>query len=64
MRLNFLDKVFLVILIIGGVNLAILGVFGLDLISWIFGVLSLGTRTIFVIIGLAAIYSIFRFFRH
>lgn len=54
-----MDKVALTILIIGGLNWGSIGIFGFDIIGWIFGgQLTVGSRIIFVIVALAAIWCI------
>jgi uncharacterized membrane protein YuzA (DUF378 family) len=54
-----LDKIALTILIIGGLNWGSIGIFGFDLVGWIFGgQLSAGSRIVFVIVALAALWCI------
>ena len=56
-RLNWLDWTAFVLLIVGGLNLGLVGFFSFNLITAVFGVTFGGV--IFAIIGLAAIYSIY-----
>lgn len=59
-----LDKLALSILIIGGLNWGSIGVFQLDLVSWLFGGMSsIISRVIFVLVGLSAIWCISILFR-
>jgi uncharacterized membrane protein YuzA (DUF378 family) len=58
-KLTSLDWLALVLVIIGGVNWALIGFFSFDLVGAIFGSLSVLTRIIYVLVGLAAIYLIF-----
>jgi uncharacterized protein len=54
-----LDKIALTLLIIGGLNWGSIGIFGFDIVGWIFGgQLSAGSRIVFVIVGLAALWCI------
>ncbi|HCW80051.1 MAG TPA: DUF378 domain-containing protein [Ruminococcaceae bacterium] len=54
-----LDKIALTILIIGGLNWGCIGLFGFDVIGWIFGgQLALGSRIVFVIVAVAAFWCI------
>lgn len=46
----------IVLLIIGGLNWALVGLFGFDLIAAIFGQLSVVSRILYVLVGLSAIY--------
>lgn len=50
------SKFLLVLLIVGGLNWGIYGAFGLDAIGWLLGG-SLGwlARTVFIVVGLAAL---------
>ena len=63
MKRNWLDVISLILIIIGGINWGLVGFFGIDLIGMIFGELSVVTRTIFVLVGLAAIYSLVLFWK-
>jgi uncharacterized membrane protein YuzA (DUF378 family) len=58
-----LDRVALVIVIIGALNWLSVGLFKLDLVGSIFGTASFITRTIFTIVGIAGLYSISLLFR-
>lgn len=58
-RLNVLDWVALVLVIIGALNWGSIGIFNFDFVSAIFGVMTTITRIIFTLVGLAGIYIIF-----
>jgi len=58
-----LDRVALVLVIIGALNWLSVGLFRYDLVAAIFGTASLITRTIFTIVGIAGLYSISLLFR-
>ena len=54
-----LYKICLVLLIIGGLNWGLVGLFSFNLVGWLFGgVASVLSRIIFVIVGVAAICAI------
>lgn len=54
-----LYKICLVLLIIGGLNWGLVGLFSFNLVGWLFGgVTSVLSRIIFVIVGIAAICAI------
>jgi uncharacterized membrane protein YuzA (DUF378 family) len=59
MKYNAMDWIVLVIIIIGGLSWGLVGLFNFDIIAAIFGVMSTVTRVIYVIVGLAALYSIY-----
>lgn len=58
-----LDRVALVLVIIGALNWLSVGLFRYDLVASIFGTASFLTRTIFTIVGIAGLYSISLLFR-
>lgn len=57
-KLTSLDWLALVLVIIGGLNWALIGFFSFDLVAAIFGVMSVLTRIIYVLVGLSALYLI------
>ena len=57
--MNALDWVALVLMIIGGLNWGLIGLFGFDLVASIFGEMSPLSRAIYTAVGLAALYSIY-----
>lgn len=58
-RLTTFDWIALVLLIIGGVNLGLIGFFDYDLVIGIFGVSSLATRIVYAAVGLSGLYIAF-----
>lgn len=55
----------LILVIIGAVNWGLIGFFGYDLVASIFGgQLSLVSRIIYAVVGLAGLYAISFFFRN
>ena len=60
----FLDKIALVLAIIGGLNWGSIGIFQFDLVGFLFGgQSSTFSRVIFTLVGLAAIWCISLLFR-
>lgn len=57
--LNALDWIAMIILIIGGLNWGLVGLFSFDLIAAIFGSMSVISRIIYVVVGLSALYAIY-----
>ncbi len=59
-----MDKIALTLLIIGGLNWGLVGIFEFDLVAWLFGgqtaVLS---RIVYVLVALAAIWAVPMLFR-
>ena len=60
MKMNPLDWVTLVLVVIGGINWGLVGLIGLDLVATIFGAMSFITRVVYILVGLSAIYTIIR----
>ena len=56
--MNTLQKICLCITIIGAINWGLLGFFQFDLVAAIFGDMSIFSRIIYAIIGIAGLYSI------
>ena len=60
-----LDKIALFILLVGGINWGLVGLFGFDIIAWAFGgSASVMSRILYIVVALAAIWCISLFFRH
>lgn len=57
MDTQIIDKIAMVLVIIGGLNWGLYGLMGMDLVATIFGSGTLAT-IVYVLVGLAAIYAI------
>ena len=61
---EMLDKIALVLLVIGGLNWGLVGIFQFDLVSWLFGgtgaVLS---RAVYILVAISALWCITLLFR-
>ena len=55
-----LDVIVAILLVIGGLNWGLVGLFDFDLVATIFGKLSGLSRLIYGIVGLSAVYQIFQ----
>ena len=59
-----LDKIALVLTIIGGINWGLIGLFQFDLVAWIFGGQdAIVSRVIYTLVGLAALWCVSLLFR-
>ena len=59
-----MDKIALWILIIGGLNWGMVGIFSFDLVAWAFGGSdTLISRIVYILVALSAIWSITLIFR-
>jgi uncharacterized protein len=48
----------MVLLIVGGLNWALVGLFDVDLVALLFGAMTVPSRIIYVLVGLAAVYAL------
>ena len=53
-----LDYTILTIVIIGAINWGLIGFFDFDLVSTLFGQMSLFTRIIYAVVGIGGLYAI------
>ena len=53
MKRNWLDILALILIIIGGINWGLVGFFKFDLVSFLFGDLSMITRIVFAIVSIS-----------
>ena len=58
-NLNAFDWIFLVLLIIGGINWGMIGLFNIDLVGSLFGVRSILSRAVYDLVGLSALYTLY-----
>lgn len=56
---NPIDWTAMVLVVIGGLNWGLVGLFQFDLVQAIFGGVAWLARTIYVLVGLAAVYMIY-----
>jgi uncharacterized membrane protein YuzA (DUF378 family) len=57
--MSALDYLAMALLIVGGLNWAMVGLFEVDMVATIFGPGSPAARLVYVLVGLAALYSIY-----
>lgn len=53
-----LDVIAAVLLVVGGLNWGLVGVFHFDLVAAIFGDMSVLSRIVYILVGVAALYQI------
>jgi len=58
MKMNALDKAVYTLLVVGGLNWGLVGFFKYNLVDKIFGVESTGSRVVYALVGLAAVYGV------
>ena len=58
------DKLALILLVIGGVNWGLVGIFEFDLVAWLFGgAASIISITIYILVAISAVWCISLLFR-
>ena len=58
-KMNALDWIAMVLLIVGGVNWGLVGLFNFDLVAALFGTQTAVSRVVYTLVGLSALYSIY-----
>ena len=59
-----MDRIALLLAIIGGINWGLVGIFELDLVAWMFGgAASVVSRLIYILVALSAVWCISFLFR-
>jgi uncharacterized membrane protein YuzA (DUF378 family) len=53
----------LVLLIVGGLNWALVGLFGFDLVAALFGEMSMLSRLVYTLVGASALWQLFPLFQ-
>jgi uncharacterized protein len=56
--MSAVDYIAMALLVVGGLNWAMVGLFDVDVVATLFGAGSPASRVIYVLVGLAALYSI------
>jgi uncharacterized membrane protein YuzA (DUF378 family) len=57
--MKVINWIALILVIIGALNWGLVGLFNLDLVAAIFGAMTVLSRTVYVLVGIAAIYIAF-----
>lgn len=55
-KLNTLELITLILVIIGGLNWGLVGFFGFDLVAAIFGQMTVISKIVYDLVGLSALY--------
>lgn len=55
-KFNTLDWVSMVLVIVGGLNWGLVGLFGFDLVAALFGEMSALSRLVYILVGISAVY--------
>jgi len=57
-KLNIIDWVVVALTLVGGINWGLVGLFGFDLVEFIFGSMTVVSRFVYIFVGLSALYMI------
>ncbi len=55
-KLNIADWIALVLLVVGGLNWGLVGFFNFNLVTWIFGDMTMISRIVYGLVGISAVY--------
>lgn len=55
-KLNTLDWIAIILVVVGGLNWGLVGIFNFDLVAAIFGDATLISRIAYVLVGISAVY--------
>ncbi|MEW5924679.1 MAG: DUF378 domain-containing protein [Candidatus Zixiibacteriota bacterium] len=56
--MKLFDVIFASLLVIGGLNWGLVGIFHFDLVAGIFGNMSMVSRIVYILVGLSALFQI------
>ena len=56
--MNLLRRLTFILLVVGGANWGLVGLFNVDLVATIFGEMSFLSRTVYALVGLSAVYQL------
>ncbi len=59
MEKNYIDWIALILLVIGGVNWGLVGLFNLDLVELILGAVPILQKIVYILVGIAGLYTIY-----
>lgn len=55
-KLNIVDWICMILIVIGGLNWLLVGIFDFNLVAAIFGAMSIISRIVYILVGVAALY--------
>lgn len=56
--MKIIDKIALVLIIIGAINWGLIGIFNFNLVDTIFGTMSIISRIIYILVGVSGLWAI------
>ena len=61
--MKVLNTIVLVLIIVGALNWGLIALFNFDLVAWLFGTMTMLTRIIYGLVGLAGLWAVTLFTR-
>lgn len=58
-KMNILDWIAVILVIVGGLNWGLVGIFNFDLVATIFGDMSAISRVVYTLVGVSALWMIY-----
>lgn len=62
--MKYIGLIALILVVIGGLNWGLVGLFEIDLVAMIFGEMTMATRVIYTLVGIASIAKLAMFVTH
>lgn len=56
--MKILDRITLILIVIGGINWGLIGFFQFNLVDFLFGSLSIVSRIIYGLVGISSVYAL------
>lgn len=60
--MTFINKLTLLLLVVGGLNWGLVGLFSFDLVAALFGEMTLLSRIVYTLVGLSALWQLVQLF--
>ena len=58
LKYNWLDLISLILIVIGALNWGLIGLFNFDLVAALFGTMSMISRIVYSLVGIAGLYAL------
>ena len=61
--MHIIQRIALILVIVGAINWGLIGIFNFDLVAWLFGTMTLLSRIVYGLVGISALWAITFFSR-
>ena len=62
-NMKVLDWIAIILLIVGGLNWGLVGAFDFNLVTFLFGSIAWLVKTVYILVGLSGVYSIYSLYK-